>query len=217
MLVAATAIAGAVSAPLLDAAIRAHVAEQLDVPQHDVDVVSNGLGTPLSCGPAAALDLEGRVGHLSRGRFDLRVRGVERGEPCADLRLRVHVEVWVRRPVAARSVPAGGVVDLETARVELGSIQGESVDPARGPYQALAPLRKGQPVTLHRVRPVPDRKGGAEVVVVSGTGGLQIRVRGKLLEDARTGSRVRVAVPATGGVVEGVLLPDGTVRVGPTP
>ncbi len=187
------------------------------MPDHDVQVLSNGLGVPFPCGPTAALEIVGTVGTLSSGRVDLRVRGTERGAPCVDLRLRVHVAVWVQRPVAARAVAAGGRVDLVMARVELGTVQGDPVDPDGGPYEAIAPLRQGQPVTLHRVRLRADKKSGAEVVVVSGSGGLQIRVRGKLLEDGRTGGTVRVAVPATGGVVEGVLLADGTVRVGAGP
>lgn len=203
----------AVDAPLLDAAIRAHVASALDVPDHDVEIRSNGLGIAFPCGPSAALKVEGEVGALTQGFVDLRVRGVERGEECGNFRLRVQVAVWVKRPVAAKAVAAGQTVPLELSRVELGRLRGDPVDPDMGPYLAIAPIRKGEPVTLHRVRARPDRVAGSTVTVIAGSGGLLIRATGRLLDDARTGATVRVAIPATGGVVEGVLRPDGMVEL----
>jgi len=200
-----------VESPLVDAAIRAHVADAVGVAQHDVEVRSNGLGRPWSCGPAARLDVETAPGESFQRYVRLRVVGTERGAQCADLRLRTEIVVWEKVPVTANAVGAGETIRLSTARVERHKVVGASVDPLAGPYIAVAPMVEGAPVTVSRVRTAPDWKAGTTVTLVAGSSGLVIRTPGRLLANAQNGDRVRVANPATGAVVVGKITADGLV------
>lgn len=202
-----------VDAPLVDAAIRAHVATALGLPAHDVEVRSNGLGAPLACGPAAHLEVEASPGEAYRQYVRLRLRGTEGGESCADLRVRTELVIWQQVPVVGASVGAGETIRLSTGRVERHRMQGKAVDPLSGPYLAVAPLDAGAPVTVARVRTAPDWKSGSTVTLVAGSGALVIHTSGRLLSDAKNGARVRVANPATGAVVVGVITANGTVMV----
>ena len=200
-----------VEAPLVDAAIRAHVADALGVPGHDVEVRNNGLGTPLSCGPTARLEVEASPGESYRQYVRFRLRGFEDGASCVDLRIRTDLVIWQQVPVVAASVGAGETIRLATGRVERHRVHGKAVDPLSGPYLAVAPLEAGAPVTVARVRTAPDWKAGSNVTLVAGSGALVIRTSGRLLSDAKNGARVRVANPATGAVVVGIITADGTV------
>jgi len=200
------------SAPLVDAAIRAHVADAVGVAEHDVEVRSNGLGQPFACGPAASIDVRANPGETYRRYLHLRLVGTERGAVCADLRVRAEVVVWQEVPVAADAVRGGQTIRLGTGRVERHAIQGTPVDPLDGPFVAVGPLQSGAPVTVSRVRVVPDFKSGSKVTLVAGRGRLTIQSSGRLLADAHTGDTVRVANPATGAVVVGVITADGLVK-----
>ena len=201
-----------VHAPLVDAAIRAHVASAVGVADHDVEVRSNGLGATFACGPTAVLELEASPMEAYRRFVNLRLSGEERGETCADLRVRAEVVVWQEAPVAAVATRSGETVRLVTRRVERHRVQGTPVDPTRGPFVAVGPLQEGAPVTQARVRTVPDWKSGSTVDLVAGNSGITVRTTGRLLADARSGDTVRVANPATGTVVVGVITADGVVR-----
>ena len=200
-----------VSAPLVDAAIREHVATATAVADHDVEVVHNGLGVPFPCGPTAKIDVWAASSETYRRHVHFRLRGTESGQPCADLRVRAEVVVWQQMVVARAPVRAGEAIPLTTARVRRDEIVGDPVDPDGGPYLAVGPMPAGVPVTVSRVRSVPDRKSGERVTLVAGSRGLMIRATGRLLADARVGDTVRVANPATGSVVVGVLAEDGQV------
>jgi flagella basal body P-ring formation protein FlgA len=202
----------AVEAPLVDAAIRAHVSGALGVEAHDVEVYSNGLGRAFPCGPSAAVDVQTNPGETYQRFLNLRLVGSERGIQCADLRVRTEVVVWQHAPVTAVATRAGETVLLSTGRVERHRIQGTPVDPTGGPYVAVAPLSAGTPVTISRVRTVPDWKSGSNVTLEAGSARVIIRSSGRLLADARNGDTVRVANPATGAVVVGVISADGVVR-----
>lgn len=198
--------------PLVDAAIRAHVADALGVADHDVEVRSNGVGNAFPCGPAAKITVEAAPGEQYRRYVRFRLTGIDRDERCADLRVRAEVVVWQKVPVVARSVGAGETVAMTTRRVERHTVVGASVDPAGGPFIAVAPMQAGAPVTVSRVRTAPDWKAGSAVTLVAGGNGLVIRTSGRLLMDAKTGDQVRVANPATGAVVVGVIRADGRVE-----
>jgi flagella basal body P-ring formation protein FlgA len=200
-----------ISAPLVDAAIRAHVAAATAVSDHDVEVVHNGLGVAFPCGPTAQIDVWAAPSETYRRHVHFRLRGTEAGQPCADLRVRAEVVVWQQMVVARAPVRAGEAIPLTTARVRRDEVVGDPVDPAGGPYLAVAPMPAGVPVIMSRVRSVPDRKAGERVTLVAGSQGLMIRANGRLLSDARVGDTVRVANPATGSVVVGVLADDGQV------
>jgi len=200
-----------ISAPLVDAAIRDHVSRALAVPGHDVEVVHNGLGVPFPCGPTARIEVLAAPTEAYRRHVHLRLQGTEGGQPCADLRVRAEVLVWQQMVVARAPVRAGQAIPLTTARVKRDEVMGDPVDPDGGPYLAVGPMQAGVPVTVSRVRHVPDRKAGERVTLVAGSRGLSIRATGRLLSDAHVGDTVRVANPATGTVVVGVLAEDGQV------
>lgn len=202
----------AVQAPLVTAAIRSHIAEKVGVAEHDVEVRSHGLGTDFPCGPRARLTVESGPSETFQRYVRLRVRGELAGEVCADLRVRAEVVVWEQVPVAAGTVRSGETISLSTGRVARHTLTGAPVDPFGGPYLAVGPLTAGAPVTVARVRTAPDWRSGSNVTIVAGGSGLTIRTPGRLLADAANGDRVRVANPATGAVVVGVITPDGLVR-----
>jgi flagella basal body P-ring formation protein FlgA len=203
----------AVDAPLVNAAIRAHVADALNIEAHDVEVRSNGLGQPFPCGPTARIEVETFPDETYQRFVRLRVLGEERGTVCADFRVRTELVIWQEVPVAASTTRAGESIRLTTGRVERHRVQGQPVDPLQGPFLALAPLEAGAPVTASRVRTAPDWKSGSTVTLLAGANGLVIKAPGRLLADARNGERVRVANPATGAVVVGVITADGLVKV----
>jgi flagella basal body P-ring formation protein FlgA len=202
----------ALRSPLVDAAIRNHVAEAVGVPEHDVEVKSNGLATPTSCGPGAELSVSAVPNEAYRRYVNLRLTGQERGAVCADLRIRTEVVVWETVPVAATDIAAGQTIRLTSGRVPRHRIQGVPVDPLMGPFVAVGPMQAGAPVTMSRIRAVPDWKSGSTVTLESGSGALMIRTSGRLLADARNGDTVRVANPATGAVIVGVISADGVVQ-----
>jgi flagella basal body P-ring formation protein FlgA len=191
-------------------AVVAHVAQAAGVAEGDVELGALGLSA-WPCPPAAEVSVESRPGDRFIGHAELRIRGQLGGQPCADVRVRAEVAVWRPTPVAARAVAAGEVVPLVPGRARARDLLGEPVDPDRGPFEAIAPLRAGEPVTVPRVRAVPLRRQGEVVDVVAAVAGVQVRAKGRLLEDGAAGATVRVAVSSTGSVVEGVLQPDGTV------
>jgi len=202
----------ALRSPLVDAAIRAHIAEAVGVPEHDVEVKSNGLGAPVDCGPGAELSVTALPNEPYRRYVNLRLTGQERGTVCADLRVRSEVVVWETVPVAAADIAAGQTIRLTRGRVPRHRVQGSPVDPSMGPFVAMGPIQAGAPVTMSRIRAVPDWKSGSTVRLESGNGALMIRTSGRLLADARNGDTVRVANPATGAVVVGVISADGVVQ-----
>lgn len=213
----ATAVPGlaahaVVDAPLVDLAIRRHVAEAVGVADHDVEVVHNGLGAPLSCGPAAKLEVVAAASETYREHVNLRVRGTERGEICADLRVRARLRVWQEVPVAAVATAPGDTVRLSSRRVLRHELTGPVVSSDARRLEAIAPLRAGQPVFVSRVRAIPDARSGDTVTLLAGRQGITIRATGRLLHDASIGDRVRVASTATGSVVVGTLKEDGLVQ-----
>jgi flagellar basal body P-ring formation protein FlgA len=56
---------------------------------------------------------------------------------------------------------------------------------------------------------------GQEVTLVASLHGIEVRASGKVLQDGRAGSRVRVQNLASARVVEGVVDPSGTINVTP--
>lgn len=189
-------------------AVRAHVAEALGVPLHDVEVPSVGLGRPLRCPEGAPILVSATPGEDYRAWADLRVGA----EGCEALRVRARVQVWRSVPVAAADVGAGGVVRLSARRVLIEDVHGVSVDPTGGPYVAVAPLRAGEPVLVGRVRVAPAARSGAMVQIEAVVGGVVVRVPGKLLSDAALGERVKVLNTVHGVVVEGTLSAPDRVR-----
>lgn len=187
-------------------AVRAAVAARAQVPVADVEV------GPLGLLPAvAALDTDWEVrfpGDAAfRGSTAVQLTGGGRSYA-----LRPHVITWREVPVAAESVRAGDAVVLTVARVASDRLKSET-PVAAGAWQARVALAAGEPVTTARVRPLPDLRNGAEVKVLAGSGGLQVRAPGKLMEDAFVGAPVAVLNLATKAVQRGTYRGDGTVAL----
>ena len=214
MAVSVASVDGAPSRfPLVDAALREHIATSLGVREHAVEVRSNGVGDGFSCGPTAAIEVTTAPNETFPRYVHARIRGVEGGVVCGDIRVRAEVWVWVDVPVAAASAGAGDVLKLKVERRARHETQGIPVDPNDGPFVAVAPILVDTPVVVGRVKARPDWKAGASVSIRAGAGSLTIRVPGRLLADARVGDEVRVASPSTGTVVVGTLTEDGEVLV----
>lgn len=194
-------------------AIRAHVSGALQVPLHDVEVPTSGLGRPLRCAPGAVVEVHAVPGEDYRGWADLRVGGAG----CEELRVRARVEVWRAVPVAAAAAAAGAAVRVAEGRVRLDQLHGVPVDPDGGPYVALAPVRAGEPLVVGRVRAAPAARNGAVVQLEVVAGGVVVRVPGKLLADAAIGERVKVLNTVHGVVVEGTLTAPDRVRTSAGP
>ncbi len=199
--------------PLVDAALREHIADALGVPEHAVEIHSNGVGDGYLCGPSAAIDVVTAPNESFQRYTHARIRAVENGVVCADLRVRAEVWVWMDVPVAAASAGAGDVLKIKVERRLRHETQGIPVDPSNGPFVAVAPIMADTPVVVGRVKARPDWEAGAMVSIRAGAGPLTIRVPGRLLADARVGDEVRVASPSTGTVVVGTMTEDGEVLV----
>lgn len=189
-------------------AVRAHVAERLGVAEHDVEVAETGLGRPLRCAVGAEPSVTSAPTEDFRGWTELRVGGAG----CEELRVRAQLLVWRSVPVAGAATAAGARVDVRTKRLRNDLLVGDSVDPDGGPYVAVGPLREGDPLTVGRVKVVPDAANGATVTIEARAGGLRVEVPGRLLQDGALGDQVRVLNTVHGVVVEGTLVAADRVR-----
>lgn len=187
-------------------AVRAAVAARAQVPLEDVEVGPLGLLPEV-----AALDTDWEVrfpGDVAfRGGTAVQLVGAGRS-----FALRPRVVTWREVPVAAAAVRAGDAVVLTTARVASDRLRSETPVVA-GAWQARVSMGAGEPVTAERVRPMPDLRNGAEVKVLAGSGSLQVRAPGKLMEDAFVGAPVAVLNLATKVVQRGTYRGDSTVAL----
>lgn len=166
------------------------------------------------------------------GHVDLRVRSVP-GRWTGPLSL--PVEVWVdgrltrvvsiraevqgerRAPVARRDLPSGAVIrpddiSWESRPIDRGA-ENWLVRAEDGEWRTVRRVRQGEILTLQSVEPVPDAEAGQPVWIVAAAGPVLIEAGGILLEDAFVGEWVRVRNVDSGRVMEGILQPDGSVRV----
>ncbi|MEM8491636.1 MAG: flagellar basal body P-ring formation chaperone FlgA [Pseudomonadota bacterium] len=145
--------------------------------------------------------------------------GVRCGSPVPwTLYLRADVAATMELPVLRQALPRGSLLaesDLELAVRRISSRSADlvmSMDSVVGlelkrPVAAGVPLRHGQvarPKLISR---------GQQVTLVAGTSGLQVRMQGKALAGGAEGDRLLVQNTSSGRRLEGVVLPDGSVRV----
>ena len=74
-------------------------------------------------------------------------------------------------------------------------------------------LNEGSTLRVRYLRAPKIIKRGQQVTLVSGSGGLEVRMQGKALTDAAHGERVSVATSGSGKTVEGIAHTDGSVHV----
>jgi len=120
------------------------------------------------------------------------------------------LSIWVKAPVAARSVTAGQLVIPTTALVEVGSFSGEFM-PAGG--EARVPIAEGKPLTNMNVRTPFDARTGAHVTLMVSRGPIELQVAGRLMENGRVGDLVRVENTHTHTVIRGTLVAADTVQI----
>jgi flagella basal body P-ring formation protein FlgA len=117
-----------------------------------------------------------------------------------------------RRALAAGSTPAPG--DLMPGTVIYAG------DPGRYPVEAaglagatlMRPLPAGQPVTVDLLRTPVIIQAGQKVRAVLSGAGFQVGQEGIALGQAKAGDVVRLKTPS-GRFIQGVVQPDGTVRI----
>ena len=197
-----------------EAAIRAYVADRTGVAIEDVEILSLGLLEPLNCTESATISASARGSEDFRGHAEFRLAGTDALGHCGSARVRAGLRIWKTVPVSGTAIEPGSAVELAEARLPLDHVHGVPVPLESGPWEARVSLAPGDPVTMNRVRPLPDARSGAPVVLVSGGGGLLVTAEGRLLEDGKIGDRVKVSNLATDQVVFGVLVEPGRVRAG---
>lgn len=203
---------------VVEQAIRARAAADLQLPVADVEVQFLGMGRALACPEDARVEVTPAKGESWLGVSDLTITGVGTdGVSCDRLRIRPRVEVWMDVAVAAAAVSAGQSVPLRAGRVLRSRLQGTAVAVDAPGLEARVPIAEGEPVTLFSVRTAPDARSGDDVTVLVQAGALQIKAPGRLMEDAEMGQPVRVANLATGAVMTGALVAPGLVRAGGPP
>ena len=134
----------------------------------------------------------------------------------------LYVPVTVKRflnvVVLARPVAPGSIVNHDDVRLEELSVDGlvsgyfTHTDEVIG-KQMRRSMRVGQAVTRLSVLAPKLVSRGERVIVLAGTGGVEVRVEGTALADGAVGDRLRVRNDRSQRIVEGTLGPDGTVRV----
>ncbi|MEZ5569405.1 MAG: flagellar basal body P-ring formation chaperone FlgA [Halioglobus sp.] len=132
----------------------------------------------------------------------------------------VRTQVSAQRavPVLARAVPRNTVIsaaDIQLINQPLESTgEGIVFDPDQIIGMELTrSLDEGSTVRVKYLRPPKIIKRGQQVTLVSGVGGLEVRMQGKALGDAAEGERVSVATTGSGKTVEGIAHSDGSVYV----
>lgn len=207
LFVAGAILPAAATAATPEAAIRTAVAARLGLPEADVSLSDMDAPEGLPADANFTVELPGytlREGHVSMELKTLR----------GSWRLRPDVALWVTVPVASKAIARGEPVEASLMRVRLRELRGSSPVDAELSWEATTSIAAGQPVTVGRVRRLPDLRDGARVSVVVSRGGISVRAPGELLADAVIGETVAVLNLATRSQQLGTLQADGTVTLG---
>ncbi len=132
--------------------------------------------------------------------------------------VRTQVQAQRAVPVLARAVARNTVItaaDIMLVNQPLESVgEGLVFDPEHIIGMELTrSLDEGSTLRVRHLRAPKIIKRGQQVTLVSGTGGLEVRMQGKALADAAHGERVGVAATGSGKTVEGIAHSDGSVHV----
>lgn len=130
----------------------------------------------------------------------------------------VFITTWEKVPVAIRDIPPRTDItsDLfeyqERETTHLGAL---TICPPEVLHKGWAKtaIPKGEILTDQRVIPKPRITVGEEVQVIYRKGGLEVRLRGKALQDGNLGETVKVLNPSSKVRVEGVVSDWGEVSV----
>lgn len=128
---------------------------------------------------------------------------------------------------AGQSVPVPRIVIYAGSIIDEALIEERQMDLGREPERtwhlsrsglagkvARRTLLPGQAIPLAAVRSPDLVKAGKPVTLVFSAGRLTITGSGIALQAGGAGDRISLQNPESGAVVRGVIIPDGTVRVG---
>ncbi len=140
---------------------------------------------------------------------------------CPDSwRLFVPVKIQQLQPVLvlAVSASAGQPLMMDQLRVETRDAGRLGGTPLTDPQQAIGktlrrPMRAGMLLSVGDLRSADAVLRGEPVTIVSGVGGLQVRVAGKALGNAAVGEAVAVENVSSRRVVRGMVTAAGIVQI----
>lgn len=169
--------------------------------------------------PACDAPLEGFLPGSMQGRSNVTV-GV-RCPGATPWTVYVPVRVSAPRPVVVltRPVARGAALTAQDIDVELreagGLGSGYFEDPAAVLGKVLTrPGSPGQVVVPTLVTGAVAVKRGQQVTLTANSGGIMVRMEGTALADGSIGERLKVKNNSSARVVEGTVLPDGSVEIG---
>lgn len=118
------------------------------------------------------------------------------------------------RPLPRHSLITEGDLKMINQPAGTGNTQGIILDPSQiiG-MEITRALNVGSTIKPSQLRAPKVIARGQQVVLVSGNGGLKVRMQGKALKDAAAGERVKVTNLSSGQKIEGIANADGTVSV----
>jgi len=141
------------------------------------------------------------------------------GEKSWTIYARAQINARTAIPVLRRPLTRHSVItkdDLEMVNQPAGSptTQGIILDPSQiiG-MEITRALNAGSAIKPSQLRAPKIIARGQQVLLVSGTQGLEVRMQGKALKDAAAGERVKVTNLSSGQKIEGIANSDGTVSV----
>jgi flagellar basal body P-ring formation protein FlgA len=131
------------------------------------------------------------------------------------VRVQVQTEVLILAAPAARGEPLTAA-HLRTERRDVAQLTGGFLTRLeQAEHMVLRrPLALGAVVTAAALETPRLVKRGQRVRLVAGTAGFSVASEGEALTDAAAGDRVRVRHLQSRRIVEGVVDPDGLIRVG---
>jgi len=120
----------------------------------------------------------------------------------------------LRRPMSRHSLITEGDLEMINQPAGTANTQGIILDPSQiiG-MEITRALNAGSAIKPSQLREPKVITRGQQVLLVSGNGGLKVRMQGKALKDAAVGERVKVTNLSSGQKIEGIANADGTVSV----
>ena len=140
------------------------------------------------------------------------------GEKSWTIYARTNVSAQKAIPLLSRPLPRNTLITksdiVMTDQPVQASMQGVITDPSQIIGMELTrALNAGSPIKPNQLRAPKIITRGQQVILVSGTNGLEVRMQGKALKDATAGERVKVTNLSSGQQIEGIANTDGTVSV----
>ena len=128
------------------------------------------------------------------------------------------VSIFKSVAVAGVEIRRGDVIDpadIEYHRIDVATIDDyfEETD-AIDDMQAARTIRKGMPLTVSNVKPVPLIRRGDRVMVTTRIGSVVAMIEGTARQDGGRGETIRVVNEVTRKSLEGVVINERTVQVG---